>query len=75
MHQDAIEVDGKQHYSDARGCADVKLYAEMMKADRELRTSGYEVYGFGAFELQGEAADEQVKASFASLFKRHGVAI
>lgn len=70
-----IEVDGKQHYSDAEGRADTKRYAEMMRADRELRTAGYEVYRFGAAELQGDTAGEEGKSFFSALFKRHGVPV
>jgi very-short-patch-repair endonuclease len=70
-----IEVDGKQHYSDAEGRADPRRYAEMMKADRELRTAGYEVYRFGAKELQGDAADDLGRIFFSALFKRHQIEV
>ena len=39
-----IEVDGKHHYADANGSADVQRYAQMVKADRELKLAGYEVF-------------------------------
>lgn len=46
-----IEVDGKQHYADDNGGASPVRYAEMVRADRELRLGGYEVYRFGGAEL------------------------
>ncbi len=69
-----IEVDGKQHYGDADGRASPSKYAEMVAADRDLRLTGYEVYRFGATELDGgEAARSAVKDFFERLFKKHGV--
>ena len=44
-----IEVDGKHHYADATGSADVQRYGHMVKADRELKFAGYEVFRFGMF--------------------------
>lgn len=70
-----IEVDGKQHYADERGAADVRRYAQMAAADRDLKLAGYEVYRFGGVELQGDSAPAMVKAYFESLFKRHQVAV
>lgn len=68
-----IEVDGKHHYADTTGTADVQRYAQMVKADRELKLAGYEVFRFGAAELQGSEAQADVKAFFETLFKRYGV--
>ena len=68
-----IEVDGKHHYANADGTADVQLYAHMVRADRELKLSGYEVYRFGAAELQSTNAEADVKTFFDALFKRYGV--
>jgi hypothetical protein len=45
-----IEVDGEQHYSD-HGRPSPQRYAEMVRADRDLRLAGYEVYRFGGAEL------------------------
>lgn len=69
-----IEVDGKHHYADDTGNADVKRYSQMVKADRELKLVGYEVFRFGAAELQMPTAKADVKAFFEALFKRYGVA-
>jgi very-short-patch-repair endonuclease len=68
-----IEVDGKHHYADANGSADVQRYAQMVKADRELKLAGYEVFRFGAAELQAPTAKADVKTFFEALFKRYGV--
>ncbi len=68
-----VEVDGKQHYADEKGRADVRRYAKTMAADRELRLAGYEVYRFGAGELSAQAAPSRTKAFFEALFKRHRV--
>ncbi|MBI5511451.1 MAG: hypothetical protein HY903_22050 [Deltaproteobacteria bacterium] len=70
-----IEVDGKHHYSDQRGVASPGLYAEMVAADRDLRLLGYEVYRFGAAELQGDQARGRVREFFERLFRRHDIAI
>ncbi|WP_244128691.1 hypothetical protein [Burkholderia gladioli] len=68
-----IEVDGKHHYADGAGCADVQRYAQMAKGDRELKLAGYEVFRFGAAELQAPIVKADVKAFFDALFKRYGV--
>ncbi|WP_435605849.1 hypothetical protein [Pseudomonas knackmussii] len=68
-----IEVDGKHHYADSTGSADVQRYSQMVKADRELKLAGYEVFRFGAAELQVPTAKADVKTFFEALFKRYGV--
>lgn len=68
-----LEVDGKHHYADATGRADVDRYAQMVKADRDLKLAGYEVFRFGAAELQTPTAKAEVKAFFEALFKRYVV--
>ncbi len=68
-----IEVDGKHHYADDTGTADVQRYAQMTRADRELKLSGYEVFRFGAAELLAPTAKDDVKAFFKAMFKRYGV--
>ncbi|WP_291365648.1 hypothetical protein [Acetobacter sp. UBA5411] len=68
-----IEVDGKHHYTDGVGNADVQRYAQMVQGDRELKLAGYEVFRFGAAELQAPEAKANVKAFFEALFKRYGV--
>lgn len=68
-----IEVDGKHHYADDAGYADVQRYAQMVRADRDLKLAGYEVFRFGAADLQGPSAKAEVKTFFDALFKRFGV--
>ncbi len=70
-----IEVDGKHHYADPQGNADVQRYAQMVEADRELKLSGYEVFRFGAAELQKPTSKADVKSFFEALFKRYGVSM
>ena len=70
-----IEVDGKHHYARGDGQADSARYASMVAADRELKMAGYEVFRFGAAELDGELGRNLVKDFFDALFKRYGVAI
>lgn len=67
-----IEVDGKQHYTDNSGRGDPDQYAAMMEADRDLRLSGYEVYRFGASELD-EQSMPALKVFFDRLLARHGL--
>jgi AbiJ N-terminal domain 3 len=47
-----LEVDGRHHFSENDNPS-LKVYADMVSADRELRLAGYEVYRFGANELVG----------------------
>ncbi len=70
-----IEVDGKHHYAEADGKASAKKYATMVAGDRDMRLSGYEVYRFGAHELNSSGADDVVRDFFSSLFKRYSVII
>lgn len=65
-----LEVDGKQHYADANGQASPTRYAEMVRADRELRLAGYEVYRFGGAELADrDTATAVLEPFFAQLLK------
>jgi len=70
-----VEVDGKHHYAKANGSADPERYAQMMRADREMRLTGYDLYRFGASELLSPSAKGYVKEFFDALFKRHGVSV
>ena len=70
-----LEVDGKHHYARSDGSADSARYATMVSADRELTLSGYQVFRFGADELQGGCGREIVKKFFEGLFKRYGVVV
>ncbi|RCS21937.1 hypothetical protein DUT91_21255 [Phyllobacterium salinisoli] len=67
-----IEVDGKHHFSE-NDRPSLKVYADMVSADRELRLSGYEVYRFGANELVGNGAEQRITGFFDKLFRLHGV--
>ncbi|WP_313913226.1 hypothetical protein, partial [Tahibacter sp.] len=67
-----LEVDGKHHFSE-NDTPSLKVYADMVSADRELRLAGYEVYRFGANELVGASAAERVSHFFDKLFRLHRV--
>jgi hypothetical protein len=51
----------------------LKVYAEMVSADRELRLAGYEVYRFGANELVGDGAEARITDFFDKLFRLHRI--
>jgi len=68
-----IEVDGKQHYSNKDGSGSPTEYAKMMRADRDLRLQGYEIFRFGASELLAGDAKAIVRDFFLRLFSRHRV--
>jgi very-short-patch-repair endonuclease len=65
-----VEVDGQQHYA-VKNTAKPELYAKMVAEDRRLRLSGYEIYRFGGYELQGEQGKKVVIDFFIALFQRH----
>ena len=67
-----IEVDGKHHFSE-NDLPSLKVYADMVSADRELRLAGYEVYRFGANELVGDGAGARVTDFFDKLFRLHRI--
>lgn len=67
-----IEVDGKHHFSE-NDLPSLKVYADMVSADRELRLAGYEVYRFGANELVGNGAEATITDFFEKLFRLHRV--
>jgi very-short-patch-repair endonuclease len=67
-----IEVDGKHHFSE-NDLPSLKVYADMVSADRELRLAGYEVYRFGANELVGNGAEARITDFFDKLFRLHGI--
>lgn len=70
-----IEVDGKHHYSDNNGQASTSAYAAMMEADRDLRLAGYEVYRFGAQELNATHGSAVAVDFFERLFRLHHVSV
>jgi hypothetical protein len=51
----------------------LKVYADMVAADRELRLAGYEVFRFGANELVGVGAEARIRDFFDRLFRLHRV--
>jgi very-short-patch-repair endonuclease len=68
-----LEVDGSHHYSSG-GRADATKYASNMRGDRDLKLNGYEVFRFGATELQNrEPARALLGQFFADLFRRFNV--
>lgn len=67
-----LEVDGKHHFADGE-IASLKVYSDMVSADRELRLAGYEVYRFGSNELVGPSAQKLVADFFEKLFRLHRV--
>ncbi|HWO17276.1 MAG TPA: hypothetical protein VNO30_00810 [Kofleriaceae bacterium] len=50
-----------------------ELYAETVRADRELRLRGYEVYRFGGYELSRADGEALVGEFFERLFQRIGL--
>lgn len=69
-----IEVDGQHHYATGRRPSPER-YAAMVAADRDLKLSNYEVYRFGAQELDtNERAEVCVGDLLRRLFPRYGVA-
>ena len=69
-----IEVDGSQHFTGSDGRPDGAEYAANMRGDRDLKLNGYEVFRFGATELQDrEQARTLLQQFFADLFKRFEV--
>ncbi len=58
-----IEVDGAEHYSE-HNRPSPRRYAEMVRADRDLRLAGYEVYRFGGAELPDHARAATVLEPF-----------
>lgn len=64
-----LEVDGKHHYESDDGKADPTRYAQMASGDRDLKLAGYEVFRFGAVELQEANAKQTAQAFFGQLFK------
>jgi very-short-patch-repair endonuclease len=69
-----LEVDGSHHFTSPDGRPDAARYADGVRGDRDLKLSGYEVFRFGATELQDrEAACGLLRRFFAELFRRFGV--
>jgi very-short-patch-repair endonuclease len=67
-----LEVDGTHHFS-VNDHPSLKVYADMVSADRELRLAGYEIYRFGANELVGTGAESKITDFFKKLFRLHSI--
>ena len=69
-----LEVDGTHHFTSPDGRPDGAKYADNMRGDRDLKLNGYEVFRFGATELQDrERARTLLQRFFADLFRRFNV--
>jgi hypothetical protein len=72
-HRVVLEVDGATHYS-TDGHPDAAAYAKGARADRELKLARYEVFRFGATELQDrKTAEPMLRQFFTDLFRQFGV--
>ncbi|WP_456849331.1 AbiJ-related protein [Bradyrhizobium sp. USDA 4504] len=67
-----IEVDGKHHFSEDNRPS-LRVYSDMVSADRELRLAGYEIYRFAANEVVGDGAEARIADFFDKLFRLHRV--
>jgi len=67
-----LEVDGQHHYA-SNDRPSPRRYAELVKADRELKLCGYDVYRFGAAELCGETGKHLVASFLDDLFRKHSI--
>ncbi|WP_406300463.1 endonuclease domain-containing protein (plasmid) [Embleya sp. NBC_00888] len=70
-----IEVDGKTHYGDGDR-ADPATYAMTMRADRDLKLAGYEVFRFGCHDLRarpGRADGPTISRGPVHRVRRHHV--
>jgi very-short-patch-repair endonuclease len=72
-----LEVDGSHHYASPDGKRpDPAKYADGVRGDRDLKLSGYEVFRFGATELQSsDQARNVLQPFFAGLFRRFEVSV
>ncbi len=71
-HRIVLEIDGKHHYADDDR-ANTSKYAAMVKADRDLRLLGYEIYRFGGHEFTGDGVESSIAAFFQRLFRKYSV--
>ncbi len=67
-----FEIDGKEHYS-KDGKPSPQIYSEMVKADRELKLKGYDVYRFGGYELCADDAGTMLCSFFDKFFKKYNI--
>jgi hypothetical protein len=68
-----LEVDGKHHYTeDGFDRSSPRKYAEMVRADRQVRLEGYDVYRFGGQEFTPlSSAAPVLEVFFDALLDRH----
>jgi very-short-patch-repair endonuclease len=75
-HRVVLEVDGASHYTAPDGRPDAATYANGVREDRELKFRGYEVFRFGAAELQDrERAHTLLQEFFTELFRCFGISL
>ena len=69
-----LEVDGQHHYSLGRaGSAPTLCRTDLRGPGTQAVWSGYDVYRFGASELQGDTGRRLVASFFDELFLKHGI--
>jgi very-short-patch-repair endonuclease len=72
-HRIVLEVDGATHYSTG-GRPDPAVYAKGARADRDLKLARYEVFRFGATELQDPRnAEPMLRQFLTDLFRQFDV--
>lgn len=75
-HRIVVELDGIEHYANTSGKASPKRYAEMVREDRRLKLTGYDVYRVGGFEFKTlSEGRESVRSFFEELLDRYGVSL
>jgi hypothetical protein len=66
-HRIVLEVDGKHHYATGR-LADPSVYAATMRGDRELKLARYDVFRFGAADLEEEQPAREMLRVFSRIY-------
>ena len=61
-----LEVDGSHHFTSPDGRPDAARYAAGVRGDRDLKLSGYEVFRFGATELQDREQARNLLGQFTA---------
>lgn len=68
-----LEADGETHYV-TNGRPNLHQYADGARGDRELKLAGYEVFRFGATELQAPGSARALAGQFfTDLFQHYGI--
>lgn len=68
-HRIIVELDGVQHYSDEKKQASPKKYADLVKYDRDMKLSGYDVYRFGGYEFTDSEINDKIVDFFEKLLE------